>query len=86
MIYWCNQCDIPYHSNEGLCSICGTKGMLLKGNTLTPVFLQEKKLLSYILNKDVTNKNIWYKGNAIYVFNGNLKRIPMLTSLGARNI
>lgn len=50
--------------------------MLLKGNTLTPVFLQEKKLLSYILNKDVTNKNIWYKGNAIYVFNGNLKRIP----------
>ena len=38
--------------------------------------MQEKRLLSYILDKDVTNENIWYKGNAFYVFNGKLKRIP----------
>lgn len=76
MIYWCNDCKIPFYSDDDNCSICNTRGFLLKGGTLVPVYLQEKKLLSYILNRDVTKENIWYKGNAIYIFNGVSKRIP----------
>lgn len=76
MIYWCNKCGIPFYSDYGNCKICNTKGTLLKGGTLSPVYLQEKRLLSYIINKDVMKENIWYKGNAIYIFNGVPKRIP----------
>lgn len=76
MIYWCKQCNVPYYSNNEICSTCRSKGILLGGNSLAPVFLQEKKLLSYILNKDVTNENIWHKKSAIYIFNGKSKKIP----------
>ena len=77
MIYWCNNCGIPYYSlDEKTCPICNMKGFFIANENLKPVFLQEKKLLSHILNRDITKENIWYKGNANYVINGKSERVP----------
>lgn len=79
MIYWCESCGIPYHDHGAVgeyCPICSYQTFVISKDILVPVFLQEKRLLSYIINQDITKENVWYKGNAYYVINGEAVRIP----------
>lgn len=41
-----------------------------------PVFLQEKRLLSCILGRNVDNENIWYLGSSFYLIGGKRIRVP----------
>ena len=79
MIYWCKNCEIPYKLvNDHICPLCGAEGILVANKNLAPVFLQEKKILSHILDKDMTNENIWYKGRGYYLVSGKNLRVPFV--------
>lgn len=77
-VFWCNNCKVPIIENSS-CPVCGDKCKLISTNGIcNPVFLQEKKLLSNIICKDITNKNIWYLGSAKYLINGKKVHIPYI--------
>lgn len=76
MVYWCPECEIPVIDNS-ICPICGTKGkQISQSGICNPVFLQEKRLLSKILNDYVDDKNIWYLGSSYYLIDGKRTRVP----------
>ena len=76
MVYWCPECEIPVIDNS-ICPICGTKGkQISQSGICNPVFLQEKRLLSKILNDNIDNKNIWYLGSSYYLIDGKRIRVP----------
>lgn len=76
MVYWCPECEIPVIDNS-ICPICGTKGkQISQSGICNPVFLQEKRLLSKILNDYVDDKNVWYLGSSYYLIDGKRMRVP----------
>lgn len=76
MIYWCEKCNTPVFNKEmHECSCDGNVTLISNSNVCNPVFLQERKLLSKITGKDLTQKVIWYLGNSKYIFNGHIQKI-----------
>lgn len=75
-VYWCSHCEIPVIDNS-ICPLCGMRGKQISQNGIcNPVFLQEKRLLSKILNDDLCEKNVWYLGSSYYLVDGNRVRAP----------
>ena len=75
-IYWCPDCKIPIIEN-GLCPRCGSKCKSITTNGIcNPVFTQEKKLLSCILDTSLDDDDTWYLGSSYYLINGKRVRIP----------
>ena len=75
-IYWCSSCKIPVIDNS-ICPLCGTHGKQISQNGIcNPVFLQEKRLLSKILNDNLSEKNVWYLGSSYYLIDGKRIRVP----------
>lgn len=68
MIYWCEKCNIPI-INRKECSLCGSKLNKIS-NDIRPVFIEEKKVISIILDRDVTGASVWNKGSIYYVIDG----------------
>ena len=65
MIYWCEKCNEPVFDEKLHKLTC--KGKLKKiseGSVCNPVFVQERKLLSKIVGKDLTDKKMWYFGSS----------------------
>lgn len=78
MIFWCKQCGIPIFDNE-TCPLCDTQVTeLSSGSICNPVYLQEKRLMTYILNRDVTKLNVWYIGSGTYIIEGVRTRLPFV--------
>lgn len=77
-IYWCNQCQIPI-IEHATCPVCGNNCNSVSINGIcNPVFLQEKKLISKILGRDVFDKNIWYLGSSSYLIDGKRVHVPYI--------
>ena len=77
-IYWCDSCEIPI-IEKSICPRCGAKCKKISTNGIcNPVFQQEKKLLSIILNLDVQDKNVWYVGSSQYIIDGQRTRLPFV--------
>lgn len=75
LIYWCLHCGIPVIENK-ICPVCKTEGKIVSTNGIcNPVFVQEKRLLSCIIGKDINNSNVWYLGSSQYLVDGVRKRI-----------
>ncbi len=75
-VYWCPQCKIPIVKNK-TCTVCNSECTLLNPKGIcNPVFAQEKKLVSYILGRDVNHKEIWYLGNSWYFIDEKKTRLP----------
>jgi phosphoadenosine phosphosulfate reductase len=76
MVYWCNNCNVPIFDRE-ICPLCGNQTEVVSNATIcNPVFLQERKLISFILDKDVRNRNVWYLGSGRYLVDGKRVRLP----------
>lgn len=76
MVYWCPNCEIPVIDNS-ICPLCETQGKQISQNGVcNPVFLQEKRLLSEIINDSLKEKNVWYLGSSYYLIDGKRVRIP----------
>lgn len=77
-VFWCSHCEVPIIENRS-CPVCGNECKTISTNGIcNPVFLQERKLLSSILFKDITNENVWYLGSAKYLINGKKVHIPYI--------
>lgn len=77
-VFWCPHCRIPIIKNE-ICSLCGTATKPLSTTGVcNPVFAQEKKLLSYILGKNLEDKEVWYLGSSYYLIDGKRVRLPYI--------
>ena len=77
-VYWCQHCGIPVIEKE-LCPLCSNKLNLISSNGIcNPVYKQEKKLISCIIEEDVDNANIWYLGSSYYLINGIRRRVPYI--------
>lgn len=75
-IYWCPDCKIPIIENSS-CPRCGSKCKSITTNGIcNPVFSQEKKLLSCVLNTSLDDDDTWYLGSSYYLINGKRVRIP----------
>lgn len=78
MVYWCNNCEVPVFENE-ICPVCGNIGETISSaNACNPVFKQEKRLMKYILEKDIESSNIWYLGGGNYLIDGKKIRLPFV--------
>lgn len=74
-IYWCSHCGIPIIENS-ICPLCGEEMQTISTTGVcNPVFLQEKRLLSCILGRNVEDANIWYLGSSFYLINGQRTRV-----------
>lgn len=77
-VYWCHNCQIPIIKNIK-CPVCDAECKPLSNNGVcNPVFSQEKKLISYILNRDVSDSEIWYLGNSCYLIDGKRTRLQYI--------
>ena len=77
-VYWCSHCEIPVFGIKN-CPLCKSVGKLISINGIcNPVFLQERRLLSHILDKDVVKSNIWYLGSSFYFIDGVRTRVPFV--------
>lgn len=75
-IYWCPDCKIPIIENSS-CPRCGSKCKSITTNGIcNPVFSQEKKLLSCVLDTSLDDDDTWYLGSSYYLINGKRVRIP----------
>ena len=75
-VYWCPSCGVPIIEKD-VCPRCGTVCRRISTNGVcNPVFAQERKLLSFILQEDVVNCNIWYLGSSSYLIDGKRTKIP----------
>lgn len=84
-VYWCSECGIPVIENS-VCPICGNRGKQISKNGIcNPVFLQEKRLLSQIIDMDLCNKNIWYLGSSYYLIDGERTRISYIDFYKRKN-
>ena len=77
-IYWCPHCKVPIIKNR-ICPLCGSdcKSLSTTG-VCNPVFLQERKLISYIWGKDLTQSEVWYLGSSYYLVDGERMRLPYI--------
>jgi len=77
-IYWCSQCAVPIIERQ-TCPLCGNKCTTASTNGIcNPVYLQERKLLSLIWKRDVSEDNVWYLGSSQYLINGVRTRLPYI--------
>lgn len=77
-VYWCPHCKVPVIKKR-ICPLCGTEGKSLSTTGVcNPVFMQERKLLSCILGRDVTDCEVWYLGSSYYLINGERIRLPYI--------
>lgn len=77
-VFWCPHCRIPILKNE-ICPLCGTATKPLSTTGVcNPVFAQEKKLITYILGKNVEDEEIWYLGSGYYLIDGKRIRLPYI--------
>lgn len=77
-VYWCPNCQVPIIKNE-ICPLCGAASKPISTTGVcNPVFRQEKKLLSFILDDDVTDKNVWYLGSSFYLIDGKRTKLPYI--------
>jgi len=85
-IYWCSHCSIPVIEKQE-CSLCGFPCREIGTNGIcNPVYLQERKLLSFIWKRDVTRENVWYLGSSQYLVNGVRERLPYIDFLKAADL
>lgn len=78
LIYWCTKCAIPL-IEQSVCPICGSTGKQIATNGVcNPVFTQEKRLMSCILDEDIENANVWYLGGGRYLVDGKKVRLPFV--------
>lgn len=68
MIYWCKKCNIPI-IDRNKCSLCGSELKKIS-NDIRPVFVEEKKVISIILQRDITEASVWNKGSIHYIIDG----------------
>lgn len=69
-VFWCPQCKVPIVKLNN-CPLCGSACHQISSNGVcNPVFLQEKKLLSFIAGRDLTSSEIWYLGSSNYLIDG----------------
>ena len=77
-IYWCPHCKVPIIKNR-TCPLCGSDCKLLSTTGVcNPVFLQERKLISYIWGKDLTQSEVWYLGSSYYLVDRERMRLPYI--------
>ena len=77
MIFWCKKCNEPiFDKSSHACDCDGEMELISEGTVCNPVFIQERKLLSYILNENLVRKQIWYLGSSRYYFDGKTHRVP----------
>lgn len=77
MVYWCEKCDEPIFDKQ--MHECTCNGHIVKisdGTMCNPVFIQERKLLSKIVDNNLVNKKMWYFGASKYYYDGEMHRIP----------
>ena len=78
LVYWCPHCKIPV-VKFNKCALCGSDcEPLSSSGVCNPVFRQERKLISHILGKNLTNSGVWYLGSSYYLINGERKRLPYI--------
>lgn len=73
MIYWCDRCNIPLVDST-ICSRCKNKTREI-ANDIRPVFIEEKKIISFILGKNVINSSVWNKNSVNYIIDGKDVRV-----------
>lgn len=79
MVYWCKKCKEPiFNKQMHRCTCEGVIEKLSEGNVCNPVFVQEKKLLSKIVGRNLVNKKIWYFGACKYYYDEEMHRIPYI--------
>lgn len=86
-ISYCNYCNMPVlDSNpKQQCNICGERiGNWYKD--MTPVFLEEKVLLSIISKEKIFDKAVWSLGRNMYLVNGERKVIKVDEFQNGENI
>lgn len=85
-VFWCNHCEVPIIENS-ICPVCGNKCKSISTNGIcNPVFLQERKILSNIIDEDITNENVWYLGSAKYLISGEKVIFLILIILDLKSI
>lgn len=78
MIYWCDRCQIPLFDNK-VCPICETSGKQITSTAIcNPVFAQERRLMSRILDYPVEECNVWYLGSGNYLIDGKKVKLPFV--------
>ncbi|MEG0834528.1 MAG: phosphoadenosine phosphosulfate reductase family protein [Christensenellaceae bacterium] len=78
MIYWCNACEVPVFSNE-ICPACGLTTRYIASTAIcNPVFAQERRLMSFILEYPVDSCNVWYLGSGHYLIDGKRVMLPFV--------
>ena len=76
MIYWCQKCGEPIFDKElHACKCDGKIKQISSSTTCNPVFLQERKMLSYIAGDDLTSAKMWDLGSGHYIVNGEKRDI-----------
>lgn len=77
MVLWCKKCKQPIFDEQLHLQICnGNVIKISEGSICNPVFKQEKKLLSKIMDINLSNEQIWYLGASNYYFNDRITRVP----------
>ena len=83
-VYWCPKCEVPIIENS-ICPRCSSKCKSIGQNGIcNPVFLQEKRLLSHIVQEDLSQKNVWYLGSSAYLIDGARTKIPYVEFFKAK--
>lgn len=76
MVYWCDKCCVPIFDKSKHLLACDGKVKKISESTIcNPVFRQERKLLSYIVRNDLTDKEVWYLGSSRYLYDGKVNQI-----------
>lgn len=85
MVFWCSRCNEPIFSKEAHgCSCDGRIKKISDGMVCNPVFLQERKLLSFIEKTDLTDKKVWYLGSSRYLYDGKIHKVPYVEWYGKK--
>jgi phosphoadenosine phosphosulfate reductase len=73
MIFWCDNCLVPIIDNNR-CPNCKNKIKEI-AKDVRPVFLEEKILVSLLLEKDIVDKSVWATKRNMYIVNGQKYRL-----------
>lgn len=77
-VYWCPHCKIPV-VKANKCRLCGADCEPLSTlGVCNPVFKQERKLITHIFGKNLTDSEVWYLGNSYYLIDGKRERLPYI--------
>lgn len=71
MVFWCHKCEEPIFDKKlHSCKCNGKIERISTSASCNPVFLQERKMLSYIAGEDLTSAKVWDLGSGHYIVNG----------------